>query len=103
MRLSQLIKKNSGASSVSSVGGIEIGGYYAWRKREASQRKREDEFLGELIEDAHQNNRNVYGSPRIHAELKEQGVHCSRKRVARLMRERGINAKPKRRICENHR
>jgi len=29
----------------------------------------------------------VYGSPRIHVELKEQGVHCSRKRVARLMRE----------------
>jgi len=39
----------------------------------------------------------VYGSPRIHAELKEQGVHCGRKRVARLMRERGINAKSKRR------
>jgi putative transposase len=39
----------------------------------------------------------VYGSPRIHAELKEQGVHCGRKRVARLMRECGINAKSKRR------
>ena len=33
----------------------------------------------------------------MHAELKEQGVHGGRKRVARLMRERGINAKPKRR------
>src|SRR6266566_382238 len=39
----------------------------------------------------------VYGSPRLHAELKAQGVHCGRKRVARLMRERGINAKPRRR------
>ncbi|MFL5654765.1 MAG: IS3 family transposase [Ktedonobacteraceae bacterium] len=39
----------------------------------------------------------VDGSPRWHAELKEQGVHCGRKRVARLMRERGINAKPRRR------
>jgi putative transposase len=39
----------------------------------------------------------VYGSPRVHAELKAQGVHCGRKRVARLMRERGINVKPKRR------
>jgi hypothetical protein len=35
---------------------------------------------------AHEN-RDVYGSPRLHAELKEQGIHCSRKRVARLMRE----------------
>src|SRR5947207_15371277 len=39
----------------------------------------------------------MYGSPRVHAELKAQGVHCGRKRVARLMRERGINAKPRRR------
>jgi putative transposase len=76
---------------------ISESGYYAWCKREPSQRKRDDERLGQLIEDAHQNNRHVYGSPRIHAELKEQGVHCGRKRVARLMRERGINTKPKRR------
>ena len=76
---------------------LEISGYDAWRKREASQRKREDESEGARIEDAYQDNRQVYGSPRLHAELKEQGVHCGRKRVARLMRERGINAKPKRR------
>jgi putative transposase len=76
---------------------ISESGYYAWRKREPSQHQRDDERLGQLIEDAYQNNRHVYGSPRIHAELKEQGVHCGRKRVARVMRERGINAKPKRR------
>src|SRR6266704_899275 len=76
---------------------VSESGYYAWRQREPSQRKREDESLGKLIEDAYQNNRQVYGSPRVHAELKEQGVHYGRKRVARLMRERGINAKPRRR------
>ena len=76
---------------------VSVSGYYAWRKREPSQRKREDEHGGKLIEDAYQNNRQVYGSPRVHAELKEQGVHCGRKRVARLMRERGISAKSKRR------
>jgi len=76
---------------------VSESGYYAWCKREPSQRKREDESLGKLIEDAYQNNRQVYGSPRVHAELKAQGVQCGRKRVARLMRERGINAKPKRR------
>jgi putative transposase len=76
---------------------VSESGYYAWRKRESSQRKREDEELGKRIEDAYSKNREVYGSPRIHAELKEQGVRCGRKRIARLMRERGINAKPKRR------
>jgi putative transposase len=76
---------------------VSESGYYAWCKREPSQRKREDERLGKRIEDAYQNNRRVYGSPRLHAELKEQGVRCGRKRVARLMRERGISAKAKRR------
>lgn len=63
----------------------------AWRKREPSQRKREDEALAQLREDAFYDNRQVYGSPRLHAELKYQGVHCGRKRVARLMHERGIS------------
>ena len=34
----------------------------------------------------------MYGSPRIHAELKARGVVCARKRVARLMREQGLCA-----------
>ena len=76
---------------------VSESGYYAWCKREPSQRKREDEHLGKQIEDAYHDNRQVYGSPRLHAELKEQGVRCGRKRVARLMRERGISAKAKRR------
>ena len=76
---------------------VSESGYYAWLKREPSERERVDKDLGERIEDAYQKNRQVYGSPRIHAELKEQGVHCGRKRVARLMCERGINAKSKRR------
>ena len=76
---------------------VSESGYYAWCKREPSQRKREDESLGKLIEDAYHNNRQVYGSPRVHAELQAQGVQCGRKRVARLMRERGISAKAKRR------
>jgi transposase InsO family protein len=76
---------------------VSESGYYAWLKREPSEREQEDKKLGDLIEDAYQKNRQVYGIPRIHAELKEQGVHCGRKRVARLMRQRGINAKSKRR------
>ena len=45
------------------------------------------------IKDAFQSNRWVYGSPRIHAELQAQGIHCARKRVARLMRELELGAK----------
>ena len=37
--------------------------------------------------------RQTYGSPRIHAELKDQGESCSRQRIAKLMRKAGIIAK----------
>jgi putative transposase len=67
-----------------------------WRKRGMCQRKQDDTSLTERIEDAFHDNRGVYGSPRMHAELKEQGIHCGRKRIVRLMQERHIMAKRKR-------
>ena len=76
---------------------VSENGYYNWRKRGKSQRKRDDEQLTSRIEDAYHSNRGVYGSPRIHAELKEQGIYCGRKRIARLMREMQISALRKRR------
>jgi transposase InsO family protein len=76
---------------------VSENGYYNWRARGKSQRKQDDEFLAERIEDAYQENKGKYGSPRIHAALKTQGIHCGRKRVARLMRERNLSAHRKRR------
>jgi putative transposase len=32
----------------------------------------------------------TYGYPQVHAELRSLGVHCSRMRIARLMRKAGI-------------
>lgn len=80
-----------------SVLEVSENGYFNWRKRGICQRKRDDEQIVERIEDAYQNNRGVYGSPRIHAELKEQGVYCARKRIVRLMQQRNISASSKRR------
>jgi putative transposase len=76
---------------------VSENGYYNWLKRGKSQRKRDDEQLVSRIEDAYQENRGVYGSPRIHAELKAQGIKCGRKRIARLMHEQNISARRKRR------
>jgi len=78
---------------------VSENGYFNWRKRGISQRKQDDKQLSERIEDAFHDNREVYGSPRIHAELREQGIHCGRKRVVRLMREQQISAKKKRRAA----
>ena len=80
-----------------SVLEVSENGYYNWLKRGKSQRKRDDEQLASRIEDAYHENRGVYGIPRIHAELKAQGIHCGRKRIARLMRELNISARKKRR------
>ena len=47
-------------------------------------------MLTEKISVIHKRSRRTYGAPRIHAELKDEGVHVSRKRVARLMRAAGL-------------
>ena len=70
--------------------GVSTSGYYAWLKRQSSQRSREDAILTDRIRWIHLRSRGTYGSPRIHAELRDAGVHVSRKRVARLMRAAGL-------------
>lgn len=71
--------------------GVSRSGYYDWRGRPPSKRSREDAALAGKIREIHQRSRETYGSPRVHAELRAIGVRCSRKRVARLMREEGIS------------
>lgn len=70
--------------------GISRSGYYDWRDRSPSKRSCEDATLSGKIREIHQRSRHTYGSPRIHAELRSIGTRCSRKRVARLMREAGL-------------
>ena len=73
---------------------VSTSGYYAWSKREKSQRQVEDESWLELITSIFKSSRETYGSPRIHATLKELGHKISEKRVARIMRENGIVVGP---------
>jgi len=76
---------------------VSPSGYYAWRRRMISVRSREDEVLRRKIRAIHDRSRHTYGSPRIHAELKEEGTRVSRKRVARLMKESGVAGVSRRR------
>jgi putative transposase len=75
--------------------GVSASGYYAWLNRPESNRAREDRRLVVEIKAIHKENRGVYGSPRIHADLMDRKTHVSENRVARLMRENGIAAKQK--------
>jgi putative transposase len=95
------IQKHVGRHSVvrlCEVLGVSRGGYYSWLSRPESQRAREDRRLLPRIRAAFRENRRSYGSPRIYAELREEGIRCGRHRVARLMRQDRLQARPKRRF-----
>jgi putative transposase len=76
---------------------VSKSGYYAWRGRAPSAHAQRDGELLAQIRVAHARSRATYGSPRVHAELRAQGVRCARKRVARLMRAAGLSARRPRR------
>ena len=76
---------------------VSTSGYYAWRKRSPSRRARRDAELKALIAAIHSKSRGTYGAPRIHAELQAEGIRVGRTRVARLMREMGIEGVSRRR------
>ena len=77
--------------------GVSRSGFYAWLGRPQSERALADVRLGVEVAAAHEESKKRYGSPRVHAELKARGHRLGRKRVARLMRERQLRARPKRR------
>ena len=70
--------------------GVSTSGYYAWRKRPPSARSLSDRELTEKIQHYHRRSDGTYGAPRIQADLAAEGFSVSRKRVARLMREAGL-------------
>ena len=69
---------------------VSTSGYYAWRNRKASKRDKDDQVLTEQIKAIHTRSRGTYGAPRIHAELRDEGVSIGCKRVARLMQAEGL-------------
>ena len=77
-------------ATMARVLGVSRSGYYAWKTRPVSSRARTDELLKKEISRVHALHEGAYGAPRIHGELQRQGWKVSRKRVARLMRELGI-------------
>lgn len=77
---------------------VSTSSYYYWRKSPVSKRKQENLKLLELIKQAYKKSKGTYGSPRITSELKMMGYHVSVKRVARLMKENGIQSCIKRRF-----
>ncbi len=84
-------------SLLCSVLGVSRSGYHAWKAREPSPRACRDAWLAEQIRRIHRHSRGTYGAPRVHAQLRHEGVRVSRKRVERLMRAAGLSGQLRRR------
>ena len=76
--------------SMCRVLGLSSSGYYAWVRRPPSARAKRDAELVLKIRKAYDEYRQVYGRPRLYAELKEAGEVVGEKRVGRLMKQEGI-------------
>jgi len=90
-------QRRHGVGRMCGVLGVSRSGFYAWRRRPESARRRQDRRLGVEIRAHFRASRCRYGSPRIWLDLQEQGLRVSRKRVARLMRQEGLAARRRRR------
>jgi len=72
--------------------GVSESGYYAWRQRGESPRQAADAKLSQEVERVFLANHRIYGSQRIQQALRREGIRTSVKRVARLMRQKGLRS-----------
>jgi putative transposase len=80
-------------------------GYYQFEANEARSRAKRDveHELGDTVRTVYEQSRGTYGSPRVHAQLKRQGVRVSKRRIERTMRGLGLVARRRRRFTSTTR
>ena len=77
--------------------GVSESGFHAWRRRPTSAHARADAALLKRVRTVHASSRDIYGAPRVHAELRARGEKHGRKRIACLMRQAGLVGASRRR------
>lgn len=77
---------------------VSPSGFYDWLKRKPSPRSRANAALSQRIRQVHEASRQTYGYLRVHAELRAKGEQVGKHRVARLMRQMGLQTKGRRRF-----
>lgn len=82
--------KQMGVDRLCRLAGISRSGYYEWLNRGEGVRQKANRTLLVLITAAHHESHQTYGAIRVYRELKDQGIACSKNRVARLMRKSGL-------------
>ena len=103
MRFIDRHRDRFGVEPILRVLEIPTSTFYGWvaRQRRPSPYQIEETWLGEQIQRVHKESDGTYGSPKVHAQLRREGIRCSRKRVERLMRCQGLQGAfmRKRRRC----
>ena len=90
---------NHAVAMLCRVIGASVSGFYAWLHAipvVQGRAEAEAELRGHIGR-VFAAGRRVYGSPRVHAELRREGRRHARRRVERLMREMGLSARQGRR------
>jgi transposase InsO family protein len=76
---------------------VSRSAFYAWHHHQPTARTLADAELAEAIHAIYDESRQTYGWPRVHAELRRQGMHVGKNRVARIMRQKGLIGRCRRR------
>jgi putative transposase len=91
-------KDTHSVSVMCRVLGVSRSGFYSWSGRPPSGRLLRDWGVIYHVRRIHAISRQTYGAPRIHRELRADGIRVGKKRVARLMREQGLEGAYRRRF-----
>ena len=75
--------------------GVSRSGYYDWVQRSPCHRDQEDERIGRRIQVIFEECYQCYGVPRMQSALQDEEIYISRRRVSRLMKQRGCYVKTK--------
>jgi len=89
----QFMKEQSEEFSIEKMAKVlkvSVNGYYFYIKRKPSFRAKETIELMDCIRTIYREGRCMYGSPRVYGKLRKLGIHCSRRRVAKLMKKEGL-------------
>ena len=95
-----MIRELSALYSISEICealNVSRSGYHGAEQRQKNlpEEKCKTNISMSMIERVYRENHRCYGSPRVTRQLRLQGETCSENRVARLMRQKGLKAKPK--------
>lgn len=69
---------------------VSRSGYYQWKEIQKTEHEKQDEILAEQVEEVFQKHRKRYGCVRVSKEIRKSGTPCSKRRVSRLMKSRGL-------------